>query len=74
MVAIPPAADPVLVPAADGRHEISALDRNAAPIIDLSRPHGSLATSTNTRTLDFELFRLYALCCSLARHRADLSS
>ena len=53
--ALPPAADPLLAPAADGRPEISALDRNLAQIIDLSTPHGSIATSTRIRTLDFRL-------------------
>ena len=52
---LPPAADPLPVPAADDRPEISALDRNLAQIIDLSTPHGSLATSIRTRTLDSRL-------------------
>ena len=50
-----PAADPLSAPAADGPPGISALDRNSAEIIDLSRPHGSLATNTRTRTLDSRL-------------------
>ena len=52
---LPPAADPLSEPAPDDPPEISALDRNLAEIIDLSRPHGSLATSTPTRTLDSRL-------------------
>ena len=52
---LPPAADAVAPPAADDQLEISALDRNLAQLIDLSRLHGSLATSTRTRTLDSRL-------------------
>ena len=52
---LPPAADPLSAPVADDPPEISALDRNSAEIIDLSRPHGSLATNTRTRTLDSRL-------------------
>ena len=50
-----PAADPLPAPAADDQPELCALDRNLAPIIDLSRPHGSPASSTHTRTLDHRL-------------------
>ena len=52
---LPPAADPLSEPAPDDPPEISALDRNLAEVYDLSRPHGSLATSTPTRTLDSRL-------------------
>ena len=52
---LPPAAYPLLAPVADDPPEISALDHDLAQIIDLSRPHGSLATSTRTRTLDSRL-------------------
>ena len=40
-----------MAPAADDQPERSPLDRNLAQIIDLSRPHGSLATSTRIRTV-----------------------
>ena len=48
---------PLAAPAAaeDDQPEISALDRDLAQIIDVSRPHGSLATSTRTRTFDSSL-------------------
>ena len=52
---LPPAADPLSEPAPDDPPEISALDRNLAEVYDLSRPHGSLATRTRTRTLESRL-------------------
>ena len=52
---LPAAAHLLSAPAADDPSEVSALDRNFSQIIDLSKPHRSLATSTRTRTLDSRL-------------------
>ena len=52
---LPSAADPLWAPVADVSPESSALGRNLAQIIDLSRPHGSLAMRTRARTLDSRL-------------------